>query len=303
MTGVNSRTPHFKCEGTALGVGLHHTLADGVSALHFINTWASIARGDTTITPPFFDRTLLKAHIPPSPKFHHIEYDPPPFLKIPTSPSEFENISTATFDITREQLNTLKVKSKKDDETANFTTYEALAAHIWRCVSKARCLPDDQPTKLYIATDGRFRINPKLPLGYFGNALFTATPVALPGDLQSEPLPSTVKRIQKALKQMTDEYLKSALDYLEVQSDLTSLVRGASTFRSPNLNINNWRRLPLYDADFGWGRPIFMGPAVVVYEGTIYMLASPNNDGGLLLIVRLEADHMQLFEKFLYELQ
>ncbi|KAK9213561.1 hypothetical protein WN943_002949 [Citrus x changshan-huyou] len=294
---------HFKREGTALGVGLHHTLADGVSALHFINTWASIARGDTTITPPFFDRTLLKAHIPPSPKFHHIEYDPPPFLKIPTSPSEFENISTATFDITREQLNTLKAKSKKDDETANFTTYEALAAHIWRCVSKARCLPDDQPTKLYIATDGRFRINPKLPLGYFGNALFTATPVTLSGDLQSEPLPSTVKRIQKALKQMTDEYLKSALDYLEVQSDLTSLVRGASTFRSPNLNINNWRRLPLYDADFGWGRPIFMGPAVVVYEGTIYMLASPNNDGGLLLIVRLEADHMQLFEKFLYELQ
>lgn len=192
---------------------MHHTLADGVSALHFINTWASIARGDTTITPPFFDRTLLKAHIPPSPKFHHIEYDPPPFLKIPTSPSEFENISTATFDITREQLNTLKVKSKKDDETANFTTYEALAAHIWRCVSKARCLPDDQPTKLYIATDGRFRINPKLPLGYFGNALFTATPVTLSGDLQSEPLPSTVKRIQKALKQMTDEYLKSALDY------------------------------------------------------------------------------------------
>ncbi|KAK9210581.1 hypothetical protein WN944_002952 [Citrus x changshan-huyou] len=54
---------------------------------------------------------------------------------------------------------------------------------------------------------------------------------------------------------------------------------------------------------FGWGRPIFMGPAVVVYEGTIYMLASSNNDGGLLLIVRLEADHMQLFEKFLYELQ
>ncbi|XP_052289117.1 shikimate O-hydroxycinnamoyltransferase-like [Citrus sinensis] len=302
-TPFTGKYTYFKCEGTALGVGLHHTLADGVSALHFINTWASIARGDTTITPPFFDRTLLKAHIPPSPKFHHIEYDPPPFLKIPTSPSEFENISTATFDITREQLNTLKAKSKKDDETANFTTYEALAAHIWRCVSKARCLPDDQPTKLYIATDGRFRINPKLPLGYFGNALFTATPVTLSGDLQSEPLPSTVKRIQKALKQMTDEYLKSALDYLEVQSDLTSLVRGASTFRSPNLNINNWRRLPLYDADFGWGRPIFMGPAVVVYEGTIYMLASPNNDGGLLLIVRLEADHMQLFEKFLYELQ
>lgn len=213
---------HFKREGTALGVGLHHTLADGVSALHFINTWASIARGDTTITPPFFDRTLLKAHIPPSPKFHHIEYDPPPFLKNPTSPSEFENISTATFDITREQLNTLKVKSKKDDETANFTTYEALAAHIWRCVSKARCLPDDQPTKLNIATDGRFRINPKLPLGYFGNALFTATPVALPGDLQSEPLPSTVKRIQKALKQMTDE----AQALFEVQISISTIGGG-----------------------------------------------------------------------------
>lgn len=294
---------HFKCRGIALGVGWHHTLADGLSALHFISTWASIARGDTAITPPLLDRTLLGAQVPPSPKFHHIEYDPPPLLNNPTPPSEFENISTATFYFTLEQLNTLKAKSKKDDETTKFTTYEALAAHIWRCACKARCLSDDQPTKLYIATDGRFRINPTLPLGYFGNALFTATPIALSGDLLSEPLVNSVKRIQKALQQMNDEYLKSAIDYLEVQSDLTSLVRGASTFRSPNLNINSWIRLPTYDADFGWGGPIFMGPADVVYEGTVYMLASPNGDGGLVLIVRLEASHMQLFKRFLYDLQ
>ena len=81
---------------------------------------------------------------------------------------------------------------------------------------------------------------------------------------------------------------------------LTPLIRRPNAFRSPNLNINSWVRLSIHDADFGWGRPVFMGPASVLYEGTVYVLPSPTGDGSLSLIVRLEACHMQLFRKLLY---
>nr|GMC58310.1 shikimate O-hydroxycinnamoyltransferase-like [Ipomoea batatas] len=285
----------FKCGGVSLGTGIFHTLTDGLSALHFINTWADLARGLSVAIPPFIDRTILRAGDPPRPAFKHIEYDPPPTL---LSKLQGANSSTtAMLKITPQQLALLKTKSGHEG-----STYEILAAHIWRCVCKARGLPDDQTTKLYIATDGRSRLCPPLPPGFLGNVIFTTTPVAESGELQTEPLARSAKRIHDALVRMDDEYLRSALDYLECQPDLSKLVRGSNYFASPNLNINSWTRLPVHNSDFGWGTPVHMGPALILYEGTVYILPSPNKDRSLTLAVCLDADHMPLFQKLLYEI-
>nr|AHA14500.1 hydroxycinnamoyl-coenzyme A quinate transperase [Fagopyrum tataricum]WDA42977.1 O-hydroxycinnamoyl transferase [Fagopyrum tataricum] len=293
---------YFKCGGVSLGVGMQHHAADGFSGLHFINTWADMARGLDLTIPPFIDRTLLRARDPPQPKFHHVEYQPPPTLKNPTEPSTPEEATVAIFKISREQISTLKAKSKEDGNTIPYSSYEMLSGHVWRCVCQARGLENDQGTKLYIATDGRSRLNPTLPPGYFGNVIFTTTPVAQAGDLASKPTWYAASRIHDALARMDNEYLRSALDYLELQPDLTALVRGAHTFRCPNLGITSWTRLPIHDADFGWGRPIFMGPGGIPYEGLAYMLPSPVNDGSLSLAIALQPEHMKLFSKYLYEI-
>lgn len=177
-----------------------------------------------------------------------------------------------------------------------------LAGHVWRSVCKARGLADDQESKLYIATDGRFRLVPPLPPGYFGNVIFTATPIAAAGDLISKPLWYGASRIHDALARMDNDYLRSALDHLELQPDLKALVRGAHTFKCPNLGITSWARLPIHDADFGWGRPIFMGPGGIAYEGLSFVLPSPSNDGSLSIAISLQAEHMKLFSKLLYEI-
>lgn len=287
-----------RCGGVALGAGMQHNLSDGVSSLHFINTWSDMARGFSVAIPPFIDRTLLRAREPPNPIFEHDEYHLPPPLKTHQDQlkSSRKTSSTTVLKLTPEQVSQLKAKSKNEG-----STYEILAAHLWRCACKARGLTNDQMTKLYIATDGRSRLNPSLPPGYLGNVVFTTTPIAQSGDLQSEPLCDSAKRIHNALAKMDDEYLRSALDYLECQPDLSALVRGPNYFSSPNLNINSWTRLPVHDADFGWGRPIHMGPACILYEGTIYILPSPNNDRTLTLAVCLDSDHMPIFKKCLYE--
>lgn len=64
---------------------MEHHAADGMSGIHFINTWADIAKGKKITQPPFIDRTLLCARDPPMPKFLHIEYQPPPSLLPPLS--------------------------------------------------------------------------------------------------------------------------------------------------------------------------------------------------------------------------
>uniref|UniRef100_A0A0K8WMF2 Hydroxycinnamoyl-CoA shikimate/quinate hydroxycinnamoyl transferase n=1 Tax=Acacia koa TaxID=468172 RepID=A0A0K8WMF2_ACAKO len=299
---------YFKCGGVSLGVGMQHHAADGFSGLHFINTWSDMARGLDLTLPPFIDRTLLRARDPPQPVFEHIEYKPPPTMKSPvqtaSKPGSDNNPPAAVsiFKMTRDQLNALKAKSKEAGNTITYSSYEMLAGHVWKSTCKARALPDDQETKLYIATDGRSRLQPPLPPGYFGNVIFTATPMAMAGDLMSKPTWFAASRIHNALSRMDNEYLKSALDYLELQPDLKALVRGAHTFRCPNLGITSWVRLPIHDADFGWGRPIFMGPGGIAYEGLSFILPHSNNDGSLSVAIALQPEHMKVFKEVLYEI-
>ncbi|KAJ6673406.1 TRICHOTHECENE 3-O-ACETYLTRANSFERASE [Salix viminalis] len=83
--------------------------------------------------------------------------------------------------------------------------------------------------------------------------------MGLSGEIQSKPLVRTMERIREGLRRMDDEYLRSALDYIGAQPDLTALKRGPHTYASPNLNIVSWIRLPVHEADFWMGKTPFHG--------------------------------------------
>ncbi|KAF5806895.1 putative quinate O-hydroxycinnamoyltransferase [Helianthus annuus] len=285
---------YFKCGGVSLTVSMHHYLADGPSAMHFINTWADMARGLDINLPPFIDRTLLRARDPPQPTFEHIEYHPDPTMPLQVPSDETETIFSI-FKLTRDQLNLLKAQSKEDGNTINYSSFEILSGHVWKCVCKARGLLDDQGTKLDIQTDGRARFQPHLPPGYFGNAIFTTAVIATAGEIQSKPTWYAASKIHNALVNMNSDYLKSALDYLEQHLDQKPKV----SYKYTNLRIISWARLLIHEADFGWGRPIFMGPTSIPL-GSCYFLPSPINDESLSIIIGLEAEQMKLFSKLLY---
>uniref|UniRef100_A0A803Q928 Uncharacterized protein n=1 Tax=Cannabis sativa TaxID=3483 RepID=A0A803Q928_CANSA len=305
---TNSMVTYFKCGGVSLGVAMNHHVVDGISAVHFLNSWSDIARGVDLKSPPFIDRTMLCARNPPKPIFDHIEYKPPlPMIKTTTSSSCESQVDVAIYKLTNEQLKTLKAKCNGDDKNKpRYTTYEILAGHVWRCVCKARKLSNDQETKLYTLVDGRSRLQPPLPPGFFGNTIFSATPIVKTGELleSNENIWYAVNQIHSTLKRIDDCYLRSALDYLELQPNLSALSRGSHTFRSPNLGIISWIRLPFYDLDFGWGRPIFVGPSTILFDGLTYLLSSPSydEDGSLLVAIGLQHEHMKAFEKFLYDI-
>ncbi|XP_074565748.1 hydroxycinnamoyltransferase-like [Curcuma longa] len=294
---------HFKCGGAALGVGAQHQAVDGFSDIHLINSWSEVARGLGISVQPVIDRTLLRPRDPPNPSFTHIEYHPPPSMNSPTSAAHVPSPAAAAgiFKFTQEQLKLLKAKAPPG---GSYSTYVLLAAHVWRCACIARDLPPDQMTKMYIPTDGRHRVQPPLPQGYFGNVVFTATLIAAAGEVTSPeggPSPAA-KMIQEALVRMDATYLQSALDYLETQPNLEALVRGAHTFRCPSLCCSSWARLPIHDADFGWGRPIFMGPAGRGSDGLSLVLPSPAGDGGLSVAIALQPDHILKFSKLIYDI-
>lgn len=303
-----AQVTHFKCGGICLGILLHHTLTDATSTFNFMKAWAEMTRGvPISIPPPLIDPTLLSAlRIPTSPKFHHIEYDPPPSLNASTQntlvQSDPEPVSSVILKLSVDQINTLKAKSKENHRSSvNFTKFEVIVAHLWRCLCKVRGLSDDEASKLLIPVNGRSRLNPPLPSGYIGNVLFTGASIALSGDILSESLNFTAKRIHKALMRMDDEYFKSALAYLKQQPDLADLKRGPHMFKCPNLNVSNLFHMPIYDANFGWGRPVFFRP-IVLYDGLTHILPSPSNDGSLYLVTNLETRYIQPFKELFYEI-
>ncbi|XP_076893416.1 shikimate O-hydroxycinnamoyltransferase-like [Bidens hawaiensis] len=285
----------FKCGGVSLGVGFDHRVADGMSVSHFINTWSEMARGLDITLPPFIDRTLLRARDPPRPVFEHIEYHP-----TVKSPLQVRLDETKTcfsmFKLTRNQLNALKAKAKKDGNTISYSSFEILSAHVWKCVCKARGLPNNVKTRLDFPVDGRARFRPPLPPGYFGNAVFNCTIEATTSDIQSKPTWYIASKIHDALARMNNDYLNSALDYLEQNLDQKPEV----SYKSTNLRIISWARLPIHNADFGWGRPIFMGRVGIPSVGRCYVLPSPINDGSLSIIIGLEVEQMKLFSNLLY---
>ncbi|KAM2182769.1 hypothetical protein COP2_034097 [Malus domestica] len=296
----------FKCGGVALGVGMAHCVADGVSGFHFVNTWSDMARGnldDLTNIPPYMDRTLLCARDPPQ---LNVEYQPFATTTKPLSNAKddggVENTTISVFKLTRNQLNILKAKSKEDGNTINYSTYEILAGHVWKCASMARELPVDQKSKLHVVVDGRSRLQPPLPLGFFGNVIVTATLISTAGDLQSKPTWYASSCIHNVLSKINDNYFRSAVDFIELQPDRSALVRGAGSLRSPNLGITSWVRLPTYDADFGWGRPIFVGPCGIPFEGKAFVLGSATNDGSLSVVICLQSEHMKSFSKLFYDI-
>ncbi|GMN72130.1 hypothetical protein TIFTF001_054186 [Ficus carica] len=92
---------------------------------------------------------------------------------------------------------------------------------------------------------------------------------------------------------MDNDYLRSAIDYLELQPDISLIRRGAHTYQCPNLGITSWSKMGSHDADFGWGKPCYMGPTELLFEGKSYIIPSAGDDGSLCLAIALHGEHLK----------
>lgn len=281
----------------SLGVTIEHGVTDGPAVFHFISAWSEIARGLDLTIPPFLDRTILRPRNPPQLMFNHIEYQVTPAKDT----SQITKVQyDVAFKITREQLNILKNKSREGGIAINYTTFEVLAGHIWKCACIARALPKDQETKLFFLVNGRYsKLQPPLPPGYFGSVVFPAISVAIAGDLQSKPLWYAANLIHETLVRLDNNYLRSAIDYLKLHPGTKRY--GPHDYGSPNFAINSWVKLPTHDADFGWGKPFYTGPGEIIFEGKAVIFSNDVEDESLSVAVALPPEHIKMFEKAFYE--
>lgn len=315
----------FQCGGIALSLTMSHAVADGQSAVHFISEWARIARGEALVITPVFDRKVFEAgrdySLPPrskslTPLFQHDQYFQllPVLIGESSNESESERkmpTSTAVLKLTKHQVETLKRKANNGGEISRmqfpYTRYEVIAAHTWRSACKARNLVKEQPTSLGLCVDTRKRMQPGLPKGYFGNAIVDVIASGHSGELVSQPLSYAASKIREAVLQVTNEYVHSAIEFMENQKDISrfqdiyALKRGEGVFYgNPNLVAVSWLTLPLYDLDFGWGKEVYMTLGTHECDGDCVIIPGKEGNESLSVALCLQDSHIEAFRKFFY---
>ena len=129
------------------------------------------------------------------------------------------------------------------------------------------------------------------------------------GDLLSKPLGYAAGKIKEATERMTDEYIRSALDFVTSQEEVSPLrnsfhIRGYSDapfLVNPNLVVGSWTNMQFYAADFGWGKPTYVGPGLLNIDGKSFIMPSPEDDGSLVIALRLQTEYMDAFKKYFYQ--
>ncbi|KAK8471076.1 hypothetical protein PHAVU_003G140550 [Phaseolus vulgaris] len=316
---VLAQLTKFKCGGISISMTISHAVADGPSALHFTREWARLARGETLEKVPFLDWKVFRAGEPPSvplTKCHvHTEFNHPPLLLGQTNNSEERKKKTtvAILKLSKFQVETLR---KTANESWNrprngraYSRYESVTGHVWRSACKARGHKEEQPTAVGICVDSRSRMEPPLPKEYFGNATLDVIASSLAGDLMSKPLGYASSRIREAIERVNDEYVRSGVEFLKNQEDLSRFQdlyavgsEKGPFYGNPNLGVVSWLTLPIYGVDFGWGKEVYMGPGTHDFDGDSLLLPGPDgDDGSLLLALCLQVVHMDAFKKHFYE--
>ncbi|XP_078160563.1 omega-hydroxypalmitate O-feruloyl transferase-like [Carex rostrata] len=283
----------FKCGGFTLGLAMNHCMFDGLGAMEFVSSWGQTARGLPLSVPPVIDRSVLKPRDPPIISNPHHEFEE--IADISDAASLYkEELLYRSFYFEPEDLDRVKSKALEDGIINKCTSFEALTAMVWRARTAALQLNPDQKTKLLFAVDGRQRLNPPLPKGYFGNGIVLTNAIATSNELLANPLSHSVSLVQGAIKMVTDEYIRSAIDYFETTRARPSL--------SATLLITTWSRLSFQDADFGWGQPTASGPVMLPEKEVILFLAHGEERRSINVLLGLPSSAMVKFQELMEEL-
>ncbi|XP_051115876.1 uncharacterized acetyltransferase At3g50280-like [Andrographis paniculata] len=206
-------------DGFFVSCAINHVVADAISFWHFFHSWSELARGfDTISKPPVFDRWL------PSNFGDEINHPIriPPFDQNPTAnatppPPLLERV----FHFSKESLAELKNKANSKsgcDEKMKISTFQALSAHLWRGVVRARHSESithvKEPQSFILLVDARSRI--PLPDGYFGNAVHRDAIEVTEHEILQNGLEFVAAKINELVGRQTREaIIKSVEDWIE----------------------------------------------------------------------------------------
>ncbi|CAL5400337.1 unnamed protein product [Camellia sinensis] len=295
-----AQVTYFSCGGFSLGLRTCHCLSDGLGAMQFLNAWSSTAKAGVLVTNPnpCWDREIFRPREPPLVKYPHVE-----FMRIEDGSDLTMKLwqnkpVQKCYRISREFQARLKNLARAHDDSTCTTTFDAMAAHVWRSWVKALDVkPLDCNLRLTFSVNARQKLkNPPLKSGFYGNVMCVACATSTVSELVNGCLAETRRLVHDARLGISEEYLRSTIDYFEVDRPKRLEFGG-------KLTITQWTRFSIYEsADFGWGRPIYAGPLDLTPTPQVCVFlpeGEGGSDGTMLVCICLPELATKTFRKFL----
>ncbi|KAJ8443880.1 hypothetical protein Cgig2_032704 [Carnegiea gigantea] len=155
------------------------------------------------------------------------------------------------------------------------SSFQSLCALLWRCVTRARKMGPSRTTTFRMAVNCRHRLEPKLDPLYFGNAIQSIPTVASVGDVLSRDLRWAAKQLNENVLEHQNDTVRTFVADWESNPRCFPL----GNFDGGMLTMGSSPRFPMYDNDFGWGRPIAVRSGRAnKFDGKIS--AFPGREGG-----------------------
>ncbi|KAJ0558524.1 putative shikimate O-hydroxycinnamoyltransferase [Helianthus annuus] len=163
----------------------------------------------------------------------------------------------------------------KNVQTPEISSFQSLCALLWRAVTRARKFPSVKTTTFRMAVNCRHRLEPKLEPRYFGNAIQSIPTYATAGDVLSHDLRWCAEQLNKNVLAHDDTMVRRFVHNWEQDPRCFPL----GNFDGAMLTMGSSPRFPMYDNDFGWGKPVAVRSGRAnKFDGKIS--AFPGREGG-----------------------
>jgi hypothetical protein len=314
-TAMAVQVTGLACGGLVLAAKIAHPLADITALTRFVRDWASVSRAMINKAPlpelsPIFEPSRLDMcaagdinaddadaaimrdalNLP----LHRYDWWAPPAEPPASFPSNLPlagkplpwaewntkaQVDQYTVHFSREQINHLWLLATKGDSPApsnlKISKHDALLAHIWSCVVRARGPQDDQGpvhcdlvlgTRPAFQLDNSFIGSPTMML----NIEMSASDVA-----SGKSLGSIARRIRETVSTVNNpQRLASHLHSIAYEKSPQRIWQGFLGQR--HIMVTTWARAGIYDVDFGLGSRIRYADGVVLcVDGCILIADGP----------------------------
>ncbi|KAJ9169391.1 hypothetical protein P3X46_017593 [Hevea brasiliensis] len=275
---------YFECGGISIAVCMCHKILDMTSMCSFINDWASLARNSGQEIRPEFNigSSYPAVNLP--------------IMKPP------RKVNCASRRLVFDASDIAKLKAIVANEVKNPTRVEVVTALLYKCAISASKASSGslKPTVSHHAMNLRTRVFSPLSERCSGN-LIGFYPVSTMEDDREIEFFWLVKRLRQEKTQFSNTCSSETLSGKELCLFILESVkwlRGNYPCNGKDQEVylfTSWCMFPLYEADFGWGKPEWV--TTLCWEEKNFIIVMDKREGdGIEAFVTLEEEAMAMFE-------
>ncbi|CAN8304156.1 unnamed protein product [Cochlearia groenlandica] len=275
----------FSCGGLVITICTSHKITDATSLAMFIRGWSESSRGLKISLIPSFTASSFFPQLP-----YEIPSKPPVDHR-----AEIEEMNCVTKRFVFDSLKIEKLKDKASSSLVeNPTRVEAITALFWRCATKAsRSTP--RPSVMQIPASLRGKVD-SLSENTIGNMLSMIILKKEEGKIENtQDMVVDLRQAKETFSLRCKEISKSSSRIFEVLEEI-----GKVYGRGNEIDLwmsNSWCKLGMYEADFGWGKPVWVTGRGTSDFKNLMLLIDTKDGLGVEAWITLKEEHMSLFER------